>query len=165
MIPKQKYLQSKRGVITKIYGQQKINSKKRNHPLPDYTNKELQEWMNSKEEFHILYDLWVQSNFDKLKKPSVDRLENSKPYIFNNMEITTWEENQLRAYKAMRDGTIPTQKKQTPIKMFDLNGVLIKEFPSFSQAKRETGANISTMILCCKGKKESTSGYIWKYKN
>lgn len=43
-------------------------------------------------------------------------------------------------------------------------GEFIAEYPSEMEAERKTGCNHSNIYKCCKGKRKSTGGYIWKYK-
>ena len=45
-----------------------------------------------------------------------------------------------------------------------IDGKLIAEYPSIRGASRQTGCNQSSICQCCKGKRKSSGGYIWKYK-
>ena len=40
---------------------------------------------------------------------------------------------------------------------------LIVEFPSISEASRQTGINLSNICECCNGKKKSAGGFQWLY--
>lgn len=51
-----------------------------------------------------------------------------------------------------------------PVFQYSLDGILIKEFPSAMQVKRELGFNNAHISLCCNGKRKSAQGYIWRYK-
>jgi hypothetical protein len=84
------------GLITRIYGHQKDKSRKRGHKQPDYSLIELREYLKSTIIFHKLFKEWSRSNFKKDLVPSCDRLDNSKGYSFNNIEVVTWEENNKR---------------------------------------------------------------------
>ena len=59
-----KYRRSKKGVITKIYGSQVSNSKRRGHSLPEYTKAWFSDWLFNNPEFHIIYDFWVLNNYN-----------------------------------------------------------------------------------------------------
>ena len=49
-------------------------------------------------------------------------------------------------------------------KMFDKQtGELLATFPSTREAERVTGINQSNISECCKGKRKSAGGYIWRY--
>lgn len=57
------------------------------------------------------------------------------------------------------------QKLNVKVKMYDLIGNFIKEFSSIEEAKKEIGLpkKDSSISACCKGKKKTCHGYIWKY--
>ena len=44
-----------------------------------------------------------------------------------------------------------------------IDGKLIAEYPSIRGASRQTGCNQSSICQCCKGKRKSVGGYIWRY--
>ena len=46
---------------------------------------------------------------------------------------------------------------------FDLNGNFIKEYPSYSEATKQTG--IGHIHHVCLGKRKTAGGYKWKYKH
>ena len=48
------------------------------------------------------------------------------------------------------------------ILQFSKDGELIAEYSSIMEAERTTGCN--HICECCKGKRKSTGGYIWRYK-
>lgn len=85
---------TKNGWLKTVYNTQKGSSKKRGHESPLYTEVELQSWINSQEEvFEFLWNKWVQSDYKKELFPSIDRLENDKPYSLENIQLMTWQEN------------------------------------------------------------------------
>lgn len=47
---------------------------------------------------------------------------------------------------------------------FDKNGNFIKEWPSISEAARITNMSAGTIVGCCKGRRKTYKGFIWKYK-
>lgn len=55
------------------------------------------------------------------------------------------------------------EKKEKPIAQFDLNNNLINVFNSAKTASLETGTLRSKICLCCKGKRNKTNGFRWKY--
>lgn len=55
-----------------------------------------------------------------------------------------------------------------PITQHDLNGILIKEFPSITNACEllfDDKSKNSNLTQCCQGKIKTAYGFIWKYKN
>ena len=51
-----------------------------------------------------------------------------------------------------------------PILQFSKDGELIAEYSSIHEASRQTGCNASHICSCCKGKRKSAGGFIWRYK-
>ena len=46
----------------------------------------------------------------------------------------------------------------------DMNGNFLGRFLSLSDASRKTGSNLSSICNCCKGIRESSNNYKWKYE-
>lgn len=53
-----------------------------------------------------------------------------------------------------------------PVIQYDLNGKLVKEYPSLAEASRDAvkKRDIKTIVNCCNGKFKQAYGYIWRYK-
>ena len=59
-----------------------------------------------------------------------------------------------------------SQKRRKPILQYDLEDNFIREWDSVQEFENTTGLKSNGSIcLCCQGKKQSTLGYKWKYKN
>ena len=58
---------------------------------------------------------------------------------------------------------ISNSKGVNGILQFSKDGDFIAEYSSTHEAERQTGCNQSNICKCCKGKRKSTGGYIWKY--
>ena len=50
------------------------------------------------------------------------------------------------------------------ILQYSKEGKFIAEYTSVREAERQTGCHHQNIIKCCKGKRKSTGGFIWKYK-
>ena len=59
---------------------------------------------------------------------------------------------------------ISESKPKKPVLQFSKNGEFIAEYPSAREAERTTGISNSSICQCCKGKRKSCGGYIWKYR-
>lgn len=156
------YGHTKNGLLTQMYATQRNRSKNRNYKLPVYSKKELRNWLFSQKSFHTLYDNWVKSDFNKWLRPSIDRKDDYKSYTLDNIQITTWRQNNGRSHDDMRNGI--NNKRSKSILQYDLDSNFIKEYYSLSQAKRETRIDVSSIIKVCKNKRKTAGKFVWKYK-
>ena len=51
-----------------------------------------------------------------------------------------------------------------PILQFSKYGEFIAEYNSVMEAERHTGCHNQSICYCCKGKRKTCGGFIWKYK-
>ena len=49
------------------------------------------------------------------------------------------------------------------ILQFSKDGELIAEYSSAREAERQTGCHNQHICDCCKGKRKSAGGYVWRY--
>lgn len=77
----------------------------------------------------------------------------------NNLELCTRKYNDNYGN---RNNKI-AKKLSKKIDQFDINGNYIKTWDSSVSIERETELDQSNICLCCKGKRKSVGGYIWKY--
>lgn len=160
-----KWYRTKIGVIRSIYNGQKYSCKKRGHKPPQYTYNELEKYLLDNTLFNNLYDQWVSSGYHNRVKPSVDRLDDSKSYTFDNIQITTWDENRAKTHSAMRNGELTPNFGIRSVTQYDLQGNYICEYPSMMEAQRKTGVSNSKISMVCKGKRNKAGGYVWKYNH
>ena len=159
------FKRTKSGVVCQIFSDQKKSCNRRNHDMPNYTRKELKQWMYSKSEFHEIYNKWKNNGFAKYLKPSIDRLNDSETYSFGNIQIITWGENKAKGHRDIRSGKLTHgNKPQTPIIQYDLDGSFIAEYVSQAEAHRQTGISQGSIGMCCRGEYKQANGFIWKYK-
>ena len=52
---------------------------------------------------------------------------------------------------------------QTPVLQYSKSGEFIAEYPSTKEAERRTRCSHGNISSCCKGKRKSAGGFIWKY--
>jgi len=53
-------------------------------------------WAKSSTKFHILFNEWEKSGYERKLSPSVDRIDSSRGYEMDNMEWVTHSENSRR---------------------------------------------------------------------
>ena len=98
----QTYKRSVHGLLANLYKSMRDCSRKREHPLPTMTLKQFQAWAIMGPKFITLFGVWCSSGYCADLKPSVDRLDVGKPYIFSNMRIMTWVQNRELEYQRRR---------------------------------------------------------------
>ncbi len=161
------YGRSKKGVITRMYANQKNTSKTRGYAMPDYTKKELEEWLDNNPDFHRIYNNWVVSGYDKLQKPSCDRHSSVeldydyKPYSLNRLRVVPFIENVLAIAKDTKAGLNTKQCKT--VKQLTLDDALINTFYSGLEAERQTGVSAAKISLVCNNKRKTSGGFKWEY--
>ena len=156
---------TKQGVISAIYGSQISSTKKRNHSPIAYTNKILSEWLLNDWTFNMLYDNWVNCGYKRAMKPSVDRIDDSKGYSFDNIRLVTWKENDSKGHYNRKNAITTQGSLCKAVIQYDLNMNKISEYHSISEASRQTSSMASKISLCCKGERGKTNGFKWKYKS
>ena len=150
---------TKQGVITMIYATQLSSSRKRGHKPPTFNNKNLQDWLLNDWVFDLLWTNWTNCGHIKYMKPSLDRLDDSKGYSFDNIQLMTWGENNAKARVDQQTGKLGNDKPLKAVSQCSLDGKVIKIYISISEAKRITG--IHHISHCCNGKRKTAGGYIW----
>lgn len=57
---------------------------------------EFYNWSTTNESFVLLYKEWVDSDYSRSLSPSIDRIDSSLGYTFENMQWITFSENSRR---------------------------------------------------------------------
>ena len=67
--------------------------------------------------------------------------------------------------KKMSESKIGNHNRpQTQVLQYSKDGKFIAEYPSIKEAEKQTGCYQENICNCCKGKRKSAGGFIWKYK-
>ena len=129
--------------------------------MPSYTLNELREWAYSHTEFHVLFDQWKASGYQKMAVPSFDRLNDYKPYTFDNLRIVTWKINKKRYYQDVKNGI--NTKQCTPIIAIK-DSIEIEFYSQHHAAKilKLSQGNINSVL---KRNRKITGGFSFKYKS
>ena len=103
-----------------------------------------------------------------MDKPSIDRLEDDKPYTFENIQIVSYEENHAKATYNREQGITTQGSVCKPVRQYTLTGAFIQEFVSASQATKflpDLKLNRQNIQKVCNGERKSCGGFIWKFKD
>ena len=152
---------TKKGVVETIYNSQKQTSKRKGYSLPTYNKKELEGWIFSQPLFHVLYDNWKRLDYQKNYKPSIDRKDDYVGYTMDNIQLMTWEENKVKGEKDRVSGI--NNKINKTVIQYSLDGEYIAEHHSISEAGRYTNSNFKHISSCCRKKRKTHNGFIWRY--
>ena len=122
-------------VVKRIYSTQLINSARRCHTPPSYTESELLTWIIANPSWATLYEQWQLSSYSKELKPSVDRIDSNEPYSLTNIQLVTWQENRQNSRQEMINGEVTGQLR--PVTSYTKEGVLCKSYYSIAQAIKD----------------------------
>lgn len=158
------YTRSKEGWARITYHTQKKSSKNRNHPMPNYTVNEFTKWAFSQPNFDQLYNDWENSNYEQSLRPSADRLDDYRPYTLDNLQLTTFKENNLsgvRGKKAHEAYDRVNNLQGITVNQYTLDEKFITSYKSSYVAAKATGIDQSSITKCCRGSLKTAGGFKW----
>lgn len=165
------YYHSKEGKLAHSFQQQKQRCIKKGWAPPSYTQEELIAWGMSQSIYHLIFEAWESSQYQKELSPSIDRLDDYKSYSLTNIQITTWRDNNTKGYRSRILGE--NTKNSLAVDQLDNEGVFIQRFHSVNHAARTVGCDDSHIGAVCRGlpvKKGgrtsiplSAGGFKWRY--
>jgi len=158
----EEYFKTMDGVFTRIYGQQRSSSTRREHEMPLYTKQEMSEWLKRDWLFNLLYTNWCNCGYIKSMKPSIDRLDDNKGYSFDNIQVMTWAENREKEFRDHKSGKLDYDLKK--VSQFSISGGFIRDFMSVNEAGRQTSVAYQNISKCCIGNLKSAGGFRWEFK-
>lgn len=83
----------------------------------------------------------------------------------SNIEYCTKRYNNLYGTRIDRAKTKQKNhpKRSKPVSQYDLEGNIVKKYPSIKEAARQTGFPDTHIGGCCLGKHKTAYGFIWRY--
>jgi len=148
------YYHSFKGWLTVRYHHMKSVSKRRGHTPPKFTKSELSVWLkdNYREEVEELFNIWKNSGYCQDRSPSVDRLDDSKGYSFDNIQLVDWETNYRKSHVAM----------YKPVIQRYLDGEIKDNYKSVTEASKITGCARSNIAKAMSGDRKTCGGFLWE---
>ena len=171
---RQRQKRTVKGWLTKVYSCMKKSSKKRTMPMPSFTKEDLSKWLddNYKEQFDVLFHNWIKNECLKDLTPSINRLNDYKPYTLDNLELVIWKTNNQNgrtSSKVVNEvhnklGDIAKIMFSRKVVQKDMLGNVLRIYPSLREAERQNeGFCASTISKVCRGIKHTHKGYGWEY--
>ena len=142
--------------MTNSYYHQKERCKKYGREKPTYTLKELHHRFLDDPIFLKIYEKWVENGYKYYDIPSIDRIDASKGYSMDNIQVMTWQSNRQK-------GDIENSHSTTEVIQCKMDGTIIKIFISMKDAVKQTGCHQGLISACCNNQRTHTGGYKWKY--
>jgi len=158
------------GWLTKVYGRMRNSSKSKNLSMPSFTKKELWDWI-PKNKFQRLFTQWLKSNCKKDLVPSINRLNDYMGYTIDNIELTTWKDNNHKGRGSIKVkelvhsklGNIAKKMFSKSVAKSDLDGKVLCIYPSVREAARQNKTDSGAIARVCRKEKHTHHNYKWSY--
>lgn len=94
--------------------------------------------------------------------PHVNHKDENK--LNNNINNLEWCTPEYNYYYGTGLKKRKTNQKVKAIKQYRIDGSYVASYPSINNAARTLNIKHYNIIACCKGKRKTAGGYIWKYE-
>ena len=84
-----------------------------------------------------------------------------------NLELIEKHKHRKMHYDENKESLdkIRIKKRSMPVLQYTVDGEFVAEYPSTSEARRQTGFNAGNISNCCLGRQKTAYNFVWKYKN
>lgn len=145
-----------RKYYTQVYSSIRSRSKRRGE-ICLISKSDLIIWLLSKG-VKKKYLAYIRSGYDKNKKPSIDRIDDFKGYFFENMQLITWGQNQLKGCNGEKHHMSSSQFNKAmfskKVYRYNKHGEFIALYNSAADAAIAMGCYYETMVRVAGGDKK-----------
>lgn len=113
----------------------------------------------------------IEKILDRLERIDHNKLNNN----IDNLEYVTQKYNILDAWnnglcenvrkKAKENIKNAIDSEKIKVNQYNKNNELIKQWNYIREAEKELNINNANIVSCCKNKRKTAGGYIWRYSN
>lgn len=153
-------------VANLLYNKQLARAKIHKHKVVGYSREYFIQWLYE-QDYLQLFNLWVLSGNFKGLRPSIDRINPKKGYIVGNIQLMTWEENDIKGNLERFE----TSTQMKAVLQFTKDGEFIAEYRSVGEASRAVAPHLKNhsktklyMVLNKKKHYNTFYGYKFEYK-
>ncbi len=149
-----------RQYYTQVYSSIRHKSKRRGDEMPSFSKDELIDWLllNGIEHLWINY---IESGYNKDLKPSIDRIDDYGVYSFDNMQLITWRENNIKGVNGDKHHkSCHNKQNRKPVGLVkDIKDNCFIAFDSLIECAAWLGVHkVSVSRVLC-GKRKTIKGY------
>lgn len=147
----QRFRETPKGVLTNMYHKMKSRN------TVDFSLQEFHDRFLNDKKFIRLFNEWIASGKDKIKKPSLDRISNKKHYTVRNTQMITWGENRHKQ-------TMERRSRKGRVIQY-LNGKEIAIYKSQREAALKVGVSQGNLSEHMNGKRPHVKGFTFKFES
>ena len=119
-------------------------------------------YKNTEAQHRLVHRLVAEAFIPNLEnKPQINHKDENK--LNNCVENLEWIRHIDNCNYGSRNERVADSLSK-PILQYSKSGDFIREWKSASEVKRVLGIDNSHIIHCCKGKRKSSGGFVWRYK-
>lgn len=146
-----------KGLTANLYAKILERSRRNNKQIPQFTLGQFRTWFENNDGYR-LWNKWRRNGYERMEKPSVDRIDCLRGYEFQNMQILTAKRNRQKgdAEKIILWGK--------PICQMDINGMVVAKYPNIKNAMEITKINRNNISSVLNGKRKTAGGFKWKFE-
>ena len=166
---RQENKRTEQGRLTKTYSRIKRDQSNKFNEFLSFSKGDLWDWIQSnyQEKFSLLFKNYVDSDCNRYLNPSIDRIDDYKGYTFDNMQLITWHENNIKGRNSVKNKEQCSEmaKKTWSKKVYQctIDGEIINEYTSTREASRHLDIDSSAISKCCRNGIKSYKNIVWRY--